>query len=629
MAPIEHCSTRPHLLGLLMVSLTLAACGGAGDQTGPGQDQADPTPCAERIDCVADDDCCPPECDGLSDPDCAPVCGNGVLEPGETCEGLCQIDCDDQDACTLDALTGAAETCDLACEHERVRRCRHADGCCPAGCDALTDVDCAPVCGNGIVEPGETCDGNCPRAPADCPEEDCSRALLIGRADDCSAICSLESITACGHGDGCCPEKCDALNDDDCEPVCGNGVIEPGETCDGDCPQEPADCEDGDACTVALIEHGLTECESSCGAQSQIVACRHGDGCCPDHCDILTDDDCEPCPAGEHPCAQGCCAWDSRVVAHFDTSSTSLALDSRGRAHLVYEKFDKSFGYAREQPWGWDFLPGPPGTGTGYHQVLRLDAQDRPHVTWWDEDGLHYAVGVGDGLWSFCSIASSDGFSPFLSRTDMVLDSEGHPAITHPGGQDRHLELSRLDGSWRAETVDPLYGTGSYTALAIDDQGEMHIAISNLAYYNVSYSYEADDGWHTEGVGTIGYNNPGVAMAVSSDGQPHIAYQSDEGLVVMSRTDQGWAEDAVEVCQACDINGLAIAIDPLDQIHLIYSDAAMQRFVYVRQSAGRWVHFDLTSELPAGARPSLVLDDAAPVISLSRTYPYQIELWRW
>jgi cysteine-rich repeat protein len=36
--------------------------------------------------------------------------------------------------------------------------CTAGDGCCPSGCNATNDSDCAAVCGNGVVEPGEICD---------------------------------------------------------------------------------------------------------------------------------------------------------------------------------------------------------------------------------------------------------------------------------------------------------------------------------------------------------------------------------------------------------------------------------------------------------------------------------------
>src|SRR5512138_415216 len=84
----------------------------------------------------------------------APVCGNGVREAGETCDppGSCPL-CDDQDDCTTDTSTGAAATCNLVCSHT-AKTCSTAgkDRCCPAGCNAATDSDCAG-CGDSAVDP--------------------------------------------------------------------------------------------------------------------------------------------------------------------------------------------------------------------------------------------------------------------------------------------------------------------------------------------------------------------------------------------------------------------------------------------------------------------------------------------
>jgi cysteine-rich repeat protein len=40
----------------------------------------------------------------------------------------------------------------------QVTACQDGDGCCPAGCDNTTDHDCPSVCGNKVVETGESCD---------------------------------------------------------------------------------------------------------------------------------------------------------------------------------------------------------------------------------------------------------------------------------------------------------------------------------------------------------------------------------------------------------------------------------------------------------------------------------------
>jgi hypothetical protein len=217
------------------------------------------------------------ECDGTDDAACpgrcypsgyalectCGYCGDGVVGPGEDCEtGQCCTG-----MCTFDVGTvcrpssgpcDPAESCDgtnAACPANVViTTCIHSDGCCPTGCNAVNDNDCPSICGNGIVEPGEDCEtgqcctGTCTfdvgtvcrpsSGPCD-PAESCNGT---------SAACPANVIiTACVHGDGCCPAGCNAANDSDCPPVCGNDIIEPGEDCDGTadqaCPDEcQADC---------------------------------------------------------------------------------------------------------------------------------------------------------------------------------------------------------------------------------------------------------------------------------------------------------------------------------------------------------------------------------------------------
>lgn len=73
----------------------------------------------------------------------------------------------------------------------------------------------APICGNGALEMGELCDGNCPDS---CPDDGdaCTMELLTGSAATCDALCSTASIVACTPGDGCCPIGCTAAIDLDC-----------------------------------------------------------------------------------------------------------------------------------------------------------------------------------------------------------------------------------------------------------------------------------------------------------------------------------------------------------------------------------------------------------------------------
>lgn len=111
---------------------------------------------------------------------------------------------------------------------------------------------CNLTCGNGIIEPGETCDDH---------------NLVSG--DGCDANCKL---TACGNGIVTAGEACDDGNTssgDGCRAnctleVCGDGTLDPGEQCDdgnatsgdccsGTCGFEAGACDDHDGCTTGDV----------------------------------------------------------------------------------------------------------------------------------------------------------------------------------------------------------------------------------------------------------------------------------------------------------------------------------------------------------------------------------------
>jgi MYXO-CTERM domain-containing protein len=219
-------------------------------------------------------------------------CGNGVVDPGETCDppSTCPTGCDDGDACTADTLTGSAATCDALCSNVPIVACQGGDNCCPAGCNSGNDGDCPANCGNGVLDPGETCDppSTCPTG---CDDGDaCTTDTLGGSATTCDAVCSNSPIVACQGGDGCCPPGCNSGNDGDCPANCGNGVLDPGETCDPPTTC-PTGCDDGDACTADSLGGSATTCDARC-SNLPIVACQGGDSCCPAGCNSGSDGDC-------------------------------------------------------------------------------------------------------------------------------------------------------------------------------------------------------------------------------------------------------------------------------------------------------------------------------------------------
>lgn len=88
---------------------------------------------------------------------------------------------------------------------------------CPAA------APCPAVCGNGVLEAGEACDGTDDAAcPGQC-QADCTCAVPpVCAPDGCNGICPANCTVAqdpdcgCQNGNGCCGIGCNHTNDNDC-----------------------------------------------------------------------------------------------------------------------------------------------------------------------------------------------------------------------------------------------------------------------------------------------------------------------------------------------------------------------------------------------------------------------------
>ncbi|MDA3862400.1 MAG: hypothetical protein PF689_00870 [Deltaproteobacteria bacterium] len=228
---------------------------------------------------------CAPNCLSFEDSGCSgsgPVCGNGIVETGEVCDGT--------------NLNG--ETCESRDYLAGILACG-------ANCDSFDESQCH-TCGNEVRDGNEQCDRDdmgdetceslnfdegellcgvdCTFDTSNCINASCGNQIVEGNEDCDGTDFSGETCSSLGYEDGAlaCNSNC-TFDESDCHN-CGNGSIDSGEDCDGD----------------AL--GGLTCADFDCrsGQLACMTDCKDFDlaGCLVNHDEDEdgVDDNCDNCP---------------------------------------------------------------------------------------------------------------------------------------------------------------------------------------------------------------------------------------------------------------------------------------------------------------------------------------------
>ena len=129
-------------------------------------------------------------------------------------------------------------------------------------------IVCQSVCGDGIVDPGETCDPpGTPEPNGNVCRADCTFCGdgITQPGEACDPNNPADPVTAAGR----CSTTCTVLS------ICGDGIVDPGETCDPPGSTLPGGAICRDDCT--FCGDGLVQARD--GEQCDDGNNRNGDGC--------------------------------------------------------------------------------------------------------------------------------------------------------------------------------------------------------------------------------------------------------------------------------------------------------------------------------------------------------------
>ncbi|MFT7579114.1 MAG: cysteine-rich repeat protein [Myxococcota bacterium] len=227
------------------------------------------------------------------------VCGDGQLDPGESCDDGNDID---DDECT--------------------RTCRQSDP--PPGC-GNGNLDEGEACDDGDLQGGNGCSRTCQLEDGwTCPQPGsacrtlCGDGIVAGTeacddggnisGDGCSPTCVLETSLPCGNASLDVNEQCDDGNlttGDGCSGTC---QLEPGFDCSAPGVVCQAVCGDGVFVFPEHCDDGNLERTDGCSETCQVEAgwvCPSGIGCHPFCGDGVVVGD-EPCDDGNPTPFDGC-----------------------------------------------------------------------------------------------------------------------------------------------------------------------------------------------------------------------------------------------------------------------------------------------------------------------------------
>lgn len=219
---------------------------------------------------------------------------------------------------------------------------------------------------------------------------------------------------------------------------------------------------------------------------------------------------------------------DEPLASH----NISLALDAQANPHLTYTKTGGDYAnlwYARRYGGEWTMeVADPSGRvwagfgGVRNQNSLALDSLGRPHVAYLrfeDTTGyiqITYATRL-DQAWLLEHISITG-----VQDCSLALAGFDQPHIAFSAYPNEQLQYaSRTPAGWNVETVDP----GSYCAgavLALDGDAAPHIGYSvwNGPRWGVWYAKRAEAGWEFQRFFTYG----AVAFTLDERGQAHLVH---------------------------------------------------------------------------------------------------------
>jgi hypothetical protein len=325
---------------------------------------------------------------------------------------------------------------------------------------------------------------------------------------------------------------------------------------------------------------------------------------------------------------------------------TSLALDSSDLPYIsYYDETHQTLRYSRKywEPtpppgqWKWEKnAPDTSGDHVGLFTSMALDAQDSPHISYYDVDNkrLKYS-GPASGSYNFQKVQNDDILSApwwdmenfrrkYGGNLDLALrDGELHltfEGLIEPLGD---LEYAYFDpnvgfsGGWTFQSPDEEGIVGLFSDMALNPSTWLpHISHWAQSHGDLRYSWQDLPGiWQTERVdraGDVGTYSS-IALENSPPHLPHIAYYDYTTFEVKYAYRRSTTLGDWQICNANPLHSkgyISLALDSSDNAHIAISTFGY-KLVHIEFTPTPSNPCQFTYDHPIGLTGSLISYDVS------------------
>jgi hypothetical protein len=314
-------------------------------------------------------------------------------------------------------------------------------------------------------------------------------------------------------------------------------------------------------------------------------------------------------------------AWLIETVGS-PAARASLSLTTTDQPRIAYlDSDDLDLKFATKTGGTWSVELVDPGRAAGGDCSLVLDPSDNPYISYFDAEmlgpqngDLRFAKKIG-GAWQITTLDEIDDHG---SYTSIALDQQGCGHVSYYDSRAGNLKYSGLCNAVITTEVVDGAGTnvGTYTSIAIGSPGPC-ISYHDATNQDLKYATRSGSVWASEVAAAVGNVGQYTALAIGQDGvTPHISfYDAGNGdLLYASKTGAAWT---TELADATGNVGLGTSIDlDLNGVpHISYYDETNGDLKHAVRSGGQWMSQVVHSTGDVGRFSSLRIVDGQPAIA--------------